>query len=105
MGGTDGGVSLTILRGRLVTCCLSLASRQDMIKSGGEWISSIDLENMALALNPGIAQVERERECVCVCVCVIQRERERKGKGVGGRERSLVDSMISVRRPNFPLGT
>jgi len=29
---------------------------KDMIKSGGEWISSIDLENMALSLNPGIAQ-------------------------------------------------
>ena len=52
-----------------------------MIKSGGEWISSIDLENMALALNPGIAQVERER----VCVCVIQREREReRGRGWEG---------------------
>ena len=67
----------------LVTCCLSLGSRQDMIKSGGEWISSIDLENMALALNPGIAQVERES----VCVCDTEREREKGEGGDGAREK------------------
>ena len=81
---------------RTVTCMISDRAK-DVIKSGGEWVSSVDLENTLMG-HPGVL----EAAVIGVPDDAVGRAADGVRRAEARRRRSTADELRSVARPSAP---